>query len=849
MSKFVRRIMILAFVLCLTMIAGRAFSVDIPVDRNGLPMWEVKTWTNYPVKIELRDHSELNHLLDTIQIQAFDREQVTLQWLAPKGYYIDFEPRVTADEHQALLDAGYDAVRVRDLDREGRVEAEATWAAQAARGGEALRLGEKAVWHNHAQIVEILDQVVIDHPTMARRVSWGTSVQGRDLAGLVLSTDVNNESAEAEIKLTSTMHGDEPPGTEMYLFLIDHLTDNYGTDPDCTYIMDNFEIHFLPMHNPDGNTAGNRSNANGVDLNRNFPLPDGTHAYQEIESIGYMDYSNNQHFVISGNGHSGALVVNYPWDYTYTLAPDDAAIQLMSLEYSTYNSPMYNGSFSQGITNGAAWYVITGSVQDWTYDQTDCIDVTLELYDIKWPNASVLDGLWDENRESLIHFIKSAQYGVNGVVTGAETGMPLDATITVVGNAKQTHTDPDFGDYYKLLETGTYDITFESDGYIPHTEYGVSTTWGTPTVLDVQMNLLAYGSIVGNITETGGMPINATVDIYTYPANSLVASVQSDAFNSGYYSADYLVYGDYRVVASAQGHLDAEQIVTLDGDELSVDLTLGISMQVTLFDDDFESGTGQWTGDWDVVADAYEGAYSMTDSPSGAYESNALSICTMASPVDMTDLLSGTLSFWAKWNLERNWDGVRFQVSTDDGTSWISLASPYTDAGSGQGAQIDDEPYYEDNQPGWVNVELDLAPYVSLSSVQFRFILESDSSVERDGFYFDNFVIEGISESSGGPSGVDTPALTALRGCYPNPFNPSTTLKFAIADAGNVRLSVYDISGKLVSTLVDGMQTAGDHEVQWNGKNSNGDSVASGVYFAKFSSGDVVNTTKLSLIK
>ena len=78
-------------------------------------------------------------------------------------------------------------------------------------------------------------------------------------------------------------------------------------------------------------------------------------------------------------GHSGALVVNYPWDYTYDLTPDDAAIEQFALEYSTYNLPMYNGSFPQGITNGAQWYVTTGCLQDWSYAQTGCIDVTTAI--------------------------------------------------------------------------------------------------------------------------------------------------------------------------------------------------------------------------------------------------------------------------------------------------------------------------------------------------------------------------------------------------------------------------------------------------------------------------------------
>ena len=100
-----------------------------------------------------------------------------------------------------------------------------------------------------------------------------------------------------------------------------------------------------------------RSNANGVDLNRNFAEPAGTHSVLETENIHFSNLGFNNHFVISQNGHGGALVVNYPWDYTYTLAPDDAACIQLSLDYSTTNLPMYNGGFPQGITNGADWYV------------------------------------------------------------------------------------------------------------------------------------------------------------------------------------------------------------------------------------------------------------------------------------------------------------------------------------------------------------------------------------------------------------------------------------------------------------------------------------------------------------
>jgi hypothetical protein len=148
---------------------------------------------------------------------------------------------------------------------------------------------------------------------------------------------------------------------------------------------------------------------------------------------------------------------------------------------------MYYGAFPQGITNGADWYIITGSLQDWSYFATGCIDVTVEMSDVKWPPASQLGGFWDDNRDSYLHFIRSARYGVNGVVTDATTGLPLDATVTVMGNAKPVYTDPEHGDYYKLLDTGTYDLVFTADGYVSKTVTAVATVWGTPTVLDVAL--------------------------------------------------------------------------------------------------------------------------------------------------------------------------------------------------------------------------------------------------------------------------------------------------------------------------------------------------------------------------
>jgi hypothetical protein len=94
-----------------------------------------------------------------------------------------------------------------------------------------------------------------------------------------------------------------------------------------------------------------------------------------------------------------------------------------------------------------------------------------------------------------------------------------------------------------------------------------------------------------------------------------------------------------------------------------------------------------------------------------------------------------------------------------------------------------------------------------------------------------------------GITGVDgeqgtTPLTYALGQNYPNPFNPTTRIAFTLPIASQVELIVYDVLGRQVKTLVNEVQHAGEHFVQWNGTDSFGTSVSSGVYFVRMTAGD-----------
>lgn len=84
---------------------------------------------------------------------------------------------------------------------------------------------------------------------------------------------------------------------------------------------------------------------------------------------------------------------------------------------------------------------------------------------------------------------------------------------------------------------------------------------------------------------------------------------------------------------------------------------------------------------------------------------------------------------------------------------------------------------------------------------------------------------------------------------YPNPFNPTTKIAYSLPKSENVSLIVYDISGKVIAKLIDNFQNAGTYSVTWNGKNTNGENVSSGVYFYEIKAGEFKATKKMLLLK
>jgi carboxypeptidase D len=338
--------------------------------------------------------------------------------------------------------------------------------------------GSTPNYHDYTALTAFMEDIATRYPTITRLFSIGKSVQNRELWGIQISDNIDVDEAEPQFKYVANMHGDEVVGREISLYLIQLLCSGYGNDTRITNLVNETNIFIIPSMNPDGFERRQRGNANNVDLNRNFPdqftSPANTKAGRQPEVVAVMNFVEQHNFVLSANYHGGAVVANYPYDGnanyrsgSYAATPDDEVFKYLAQTYSNKHRVMHNSNeFSNGITNGADWYVLYGGMQDWNYVYNQGVfEITIEISDNKWPAASQLTTFWDDNREAMLSYMELVQQlGVRGTIKSS-TGAPLAATITVQGNSRIMKTNPSHGDYYRLLSPGAYTITASANGY------------------------------------------------------------------------------------------------------------------------------------------------------------------------------------------------------------------------------------------------------------------------------------------------------------------------------------------------------------------------------------------------
>ena len=402
----------------------------------------------------------------------------------------------------------------------------------------AANVTQASQWESYPTYIQY-DSIMLSfanlYPSICRLDTIGTSVNGKLILALKISNNVRTEEDQTKVFYTSTMHGDETGGFVLMLHLADYLLKNYSSNNRVKNLVDNLEIWINPLANPDGtyrngNTISSpvRYNANGYDLNRNFPDPITPNTIKQKETLDMIKFMRQHKFSLSVNFHSGSEVVNYPWDrWISKIHADDSWFNTISRSYAdtvhVYSGPAYMNMLDNGVTRGALWYIVYGGRQDFMTGELHGREVTIEIDDQFVTPAAQLPLLWQYNYRSLLGYLENALYGIHGLVRNINTHASVPAKVYITGHDKdssEVYSDTLTGSFVRFLSPGSWNLTFSAVGYRDTTIYNVNVVSGQRTDLNVDMSLLP--SKIDNITS------QSPVLLYPNPARNTISALLPD---------------------------------------------------------------------------------------------------------------------------------------------------------------------------------------------------------------------------------------------------------------------------------------------------------------------------------
>ncbi|MCH7964673.1 MAG: immune inhibitor A [Bacteroidetes bacterium] len=699
-------------------------------------------------------------------------------------------------------------------------------------GVSGFKFGSMGGFYTFDEILADLDTMFQLYPNLiTEKDSIGTSHEGRTIWAVKISNNPNINEDEPAVGFDALTHAREPQGMATLMYFMWYLLENYGTDPEVTYLLDNREIYCVPCFNPDGYEYNRQNNPNGgglwrknrrdnggsfgVDLNRNFgykwgydnngssPNPTsntyrGPAPFSEPESQGVSDLAILHNYGTHFNMHAYSDAYLYPWGYINQQCPDSLTYREFAGDMTALNGYVF------GTSGEILGYQSNGTVRDWMYgeqvDKSKIFGYTVEF-------GSSSDGFWpNQNRIFPIAQINVKPNMYHAFVAGEYVKLNYP-------NFSQEYFLP--GDNVELMPE------FKNKGLA--TAYDLTIELSSPSgLVTVNNGSVSIDSIEARSLLTATSPLSFTI------SNS--ATVEQEI---------PLAFTTYS-----------------NGSLMSTDtVTIIIGFPVVVFADTTNDPTELWTitatpsnPKWEATTVTYySDPTSFTDSKNGNYSNNATVTMTLTNAIDINGYTNPRLTFRTKFDIESNWDFGQVDVSTNNGVTWIPLEGEYTEPGVGS-FQPAGEPVYDGVVIDWVQERISLANYLS-SEFKIRFQLESDGAVRKDGWYVDDIGILIYTIPTSKQDNVVRITQFELEQNYPNPFNPSTMIKYSIPsnvkhETSNVSLIVYDVLGNEVAILVNEEKIVGNYEIEFNANN-----LSSGIYYYRLVAGSYTDTRKMILLK
>ncbi len=305
--------------------------------------------------------------------------------------------------------------------------------------------------------------------------------------------------------------------------------------------------------------------------------------------------------------------------------------------------------------------------------------------------------------------------------------------------------------------------------------------------------------------------------------------------------------------------MDFELEVQMSGGYSYFDtITVGIGSVV--FSEDFESGGTGWTytgsTSWHLTEhDSHSATHSMYCGQEGTWEyMSDLTNSRTVSP-QFTVGAGAVMTFWHRYDIEESWDGAQMQLTTNGGSTWTTIDPDegYTGASNyGYGGYNAGDPFWTGQ--GHTVWEEQHHTFTTSGDVNVCWRFGTDGSVVEEGYYFDDILVgvqsgfSGVEEELTGPI-APTGYQFALHRAYPNPVRGRAMISYSVGSEVPVRLIIYDVTGREVSTLVDQVQTVGNYKIEWDGRDNHGIMVSSGTYFYRMTAGGFSAGEKLVVVR
>ncbi|MGQ9847275.1 MAG: M14 family zinc carboxypeptidase [Bacteroidales bacterium] len=672
-------------------------------------------------------------------------------------------------------------------------------------------LGSVGGYYSYQEIMDELDSMHQRFPNLVsvKQALNPSSIEGRQLWYVKISDNPSVDESEPKILYSGLTHAREPMGMQQLFYYMYYLLENYQTNANVKYLVDNLEMYFLPCTNPDGYVLNETTNPNGggmhrkncrptgasnlgVDLNRNFGYmwgydnigssPNiesdtyrGISAFSEPETQALKAFTEAKQFNFVIDYHCYSNVLLYPWGYIDATTPDDSIFRAYS-DLMTQMNGFYYGTPMQGVG-----YNANGGSFDWYYGEQ-----TTKPKILAWsPEAgNANDGFYPAS---------------NRIETIAKTFMEMNLYVAR------------FALKYAVVSDLT-DRFINYNGYLKYSLYNVGMDY--PTDFTLNFIPLSQGIIVNNTQKTYSS-LNFLQQLNDSISIQLDASVQPGTVLKYLYK-----------IESSQGVYYSDTFSFVSGSPL------------TLFSENGNAMT-QWTSTtWNTTTSSYHSSpKSITDSPNGNYPESSTRIITQSQSVSLANATYAELSFWAKWDIEPLADYVQIQISTDNGTTWQPLCGQYTQP-SFLSSTLG-QPIYDGMRDEWVLERILLNDYLGQNiKIRFKLVSTFSYTMQNDGFYFDDMLIQVIPN----PSSINENKIEGYFNVYPNPVSgEAITIDYNIPSSDSKdEFQVVSQLGQIVKTIpID----ASLHQT-----NTSSEDLPKGVYYIIVKSSSITIKPKLIIV-